>query len=399
MNVMNVFASFGSLTQATEQIVPTQSTPQQISGHSFQQLLGQKVEEFKGNEEIIKSSISLVDIKEKLEVILFLLFGKTKEELDEILGEEISDIISPVLEQLHRLIEQNEAVNETEVVETNQLTHLIGTVFASASLINLNMNQIDGSQFVSHETSQVFYRFLSLVESLVTQQMQQKNNLREPLNEQSMQLQKFEQAVEKIIEQLKTNFENHQQRNQGFSENKGLENKSVHLTQQGIPFQQTAMDRIQQLEWRIQLVDETDSSTFVKEFEKVLMSTNLRTFKNGLTELQLRLYPEHLGRLSIKLIHQDGLLLAKITTQTEAAKQLIESQLHQLRHALIAQNIQIEKIEITSNENVQHQPQQKHADAQEEDRQHHGTNQFEREEEHRDEEEQSFREWLDSLIL
>lgn len=403
MNVANVFASFGSLTQANEQIVPTPSASAQIFGHSsFQQLLGQKVKEFKGNEEISESSVSLADISEKLEVILPLLFGKPKEELDEILGEEFADILYPALEQFQQLIEQYQLhEDEDEAIETDQLSRLIASVFGTAkAAIDLDTSQIDGNPLTANrETLKAFYRFLSLAESLATQQMQQKNHLHQPLNEESMQLKNIEQAVEKIVQQLKTNLQNHDHPKQHFLENKGLENKSVQLPKQGIPFQQTAMDRIQQLEWRIQLIDETDSATFVKEFEKILMRTNLRMFKNGLTELQLRLYPEHLGRLSIRLIHHDGVLIAKITTQTEAAKQLMESQLHQLRHALIAQNIQIEKIEITSNLTAEHQQEQEHADAQERDNQDRETHPFVREEEHQDDEEQSFKEWLESLIL
>lgn len=401
MNVANALFSLGGFAQSNEQIVQT-SIPQFPNHLSFQSLFGQKIEQFLGNEQANERSVHLleIEIKEKLEAILTILFGKTETELVEMLGEEITQIFYPILEELQQFIEQNEAVDETEQADTRQLSEFITMLFAPANTsINTAFSQSDAANQSFTRDAAAFYRLLSVIESVLTQQMQQKTNQKQQtIHEQPLQLQKYEQAVAKIVEQVKTILHNYQQTKHHFTDDKGQQSKPVHFQQQFIPFQQTPMDRIQQFEWRIQLLNETDSTTFVKEFEKILMSTNLRTFKNGLTELNVRIYPEHLGRLAIKLVHQNETLVAKITTQTEAAKKLIESQLHQLRHALIAQNIQIEKIEITTNSNVQQE--QNHSDAREHEKQDRETERYAREEEKRsDDDEQSFKEWLESLIL
>lgn len=392
MNIGSVIFTQGSFTHSSEQIV--QTSPAYMP---FQNVFGQMVEHFLGNNQSNEELISLVDVKQKLEAILPILFEKTEEELVELLGNEITKIIYPVLEQLQQLIDQN----GMEVAETEKLSNYISMLFAPAnSIIDMPMHQTEVNQSMNRETVASFYRFLNVIETVVTQLTAQKNSHHnQTLNEQPLQLQKYENVVSKIVEQLKTNLQNNQSAfaKNSFTEGKENQAKPVYFQQQFIPFQQMSMDRIQQLEWRIQLIDETDSATFAKEFEKILMNSNLRTFKNGLTELHVRLYPEHLGRLSIKIIQQDGTLVTKITTQTEAAKNLIESQMHQLRHALVAQNIQIEKIEITTSANVQQE--QNQSGAQEREKHEREPSQFAREEEHREGEEQSFKEWLESLIL
>ncbi|WP_243296399.1 flagellar hook-length control protein FliK [Bacillus litorisediminis] len=69
---------------------------------------------------------------------------------------------------------------------------------------------------------------------------------------------------------------------------------------------------------------------------------------NGTQKLLVKLHPEHLGSLRIELIRQDGVLTAKLLTSTQAAKELIESQLHGFRNAL-GTSVQIDKIEVIEN--------------------------------------------------
>ncbi|MFD1705885.1 flagellar hook-length control protein FliK [Siminovitchia sediminis] len=72
-------------------------------------------------------------------------------------------------------------------------------------------------------------------------------------------------------------------------------------------------------------------------------------FKQALQtkSLTVRLYPEHLGSLRIELIQKDGMMLARILTSTGIAKEMLDSQLHQLRQAFIQQNVQVDKIDVT----------------------------------------------------
>lgn len=69
--------------------------------------------------------------------------------------------------------------------------------------------------------------------------------------------------------------------------------------------------------------------------------------QTGFTEARISLNPEHLGQVDIKLTMQNGQLIAQFMTRSTDAKELIDQQMAQLRSALIAQGLQIEKIEVT----------------------------------------------------
>jgi len=69
--------------------------------------------------------------------------------------------------------------------------------------------------------------------------------------------------------------------------------------------------------------------------------------QTGFTEARISLNPEHLGQVDIKLTMQNGQLIAQFMTRSTDAKELIDQQMAQLRSALMAQGLQVEKIEVT----------------------------------------------------
>lgn len=91
---------------------------------------------------------------------------------------------------------------------------------------------------------------------------------------------------------------------------------------------------------------ETTPTQLIRQFESILSRAQF-TNVGGMQKLNLKLIPEHLGRLSIELIQKDGGMVARILTSTSLAKETLESQLHALKQAFTGQNIQLEKIEIT----------------------------------------------------
>ncbi|MDQ0217072.1 flagellar hook-length control protein FliK [Peribacillus cavernae] len=90
---------------------------------------------------------------------------------------------------------------------------------------------------------------------------------------------------------------------------------------------------------------------FIKAFENILNKANF-TSRNGMQKLFIKLNPEHLGSLRIELIQKDAVLIAKIVATTAKARDLLESQVQGLKHALNGQNLQIEKIEISQSLNA-----------------------------------------------
>ena len=65
------------------------------------------------------------------------------------------------------------------------------------------------------------------------------------------------------------------------------------------------------------------------------------------TNMELQLNPEHLGRVHLTVTEKEGMMTASFTTQTQVAKEALESQMTTLRETLKNQGIQIEAIEVT----------------------------------------------------
>nr|WP_255457368.1 flagellar hook-length control protein FliK [Sporosarcina sp. JAI121] len=66
----------------------------------------------------------------------------------------------------------------------------------------------------------------------------------------------------------------------------------------------------------------------------------------GTNRLLIKLYPEHLGQVRIELIQNNGIMTARILASTALGKEMLDSQLHQLRSAFLQQNLQVERIDI-----------------------------------------------------
>lgn len=84
---------------------------------------------------------------------------------------------------------------------------------------------------------------------------------------------------------------------------------------------------------------------FTSEFSQLL--ERMQVMKNGKeSQLRIKLSPENLGQLDIRLSTVDGKVTAQIATSTAAAKEMIEGQLHQLRQTFVQQGIQLDKVEV-----------------------------------------------------
>lgn len=130
-------------------------------------------------------------------------------------------------------------------------------------------------------------------------------------------------------------------------------------------------------------IDTTNETPFVAQFERIVRSSQFTRWKNGNAQMLIRLHPEHLGYITIKLIQQKGKLTAKMITSTEAAKQLVEQHIHQLAH--IADHITVEQFNVFDQAKFRD-----HAFHQQKQQQ----QQQEQQREEKSERDQSFDEWL-----
>lgn len=78
------------------------------------------------------------------------------------------------------------------------------------------------------------------------------------------------------------------------------------------------------------------------------VAKNVRvTLSAGITTMEMQLNPENLGRLHLSVSETEGVVHAKILTQTEIVKEALEMQLADLRQSLNQQGVKVDAIEIT----------------------------------------------------
>src|SRR5690606_35218041 len=123
---------------------------------------------------------------------------------------------------------------------------------------------------------------------------------------------------------------------------------------------------------------------FIRQFQNILARSSFLN-NGGQQKLLINLYPEHLGSLRIELLQTESGMIARIMASTSQAKELLETQLANLRHTFIAQNISVDKIEVSTqlqyqternmqreNEHQQEQRQQSYRQQDEQSKQEHG---------------------------
>lgn len=88
----------------------------------------------------------------------------------------------------------------------------------------------------------------------------------------------------------------------------------------------------------------------VREIANQIMEQIKITIRPEQTNMELQLNPEHLGRVHLTITEKEGMMTAQFTTQTEVAKEAIESQMTALKESLQNQGIKVEAIEVTVSE-------------------------------------------------
>ncbi|RSD28021.1 flagellar hook-length control protein FliK [Mesobacillus subterraneus] len=84
----------------------------------------------------------------------------------------------------------------------------------------------------------------------------------------------------------------------------------------------------------------------MKQFESILAKSQFMN-SGGTQKLFIKLFPEHLGSIRVELFQKDQTMMARIITSTGTAKDTLESQINGLKQAFAAQNISVDRIEVT----------------------------------------------------
>lgn len=90
----------------------------------------------------------------------------------------------------------------------------------------------------------------------------------------------------------------------------------------------------------------------MKQFELILSKSQFLN-SGGTQKLFIKLFPEHLGSVRVELFQKDQTMIARIITTTGTAKDALESHVNGLKQAFAAQNITVERIEISQQSSQQ----------------------------------------------
>ena len=75
----------------------------------------------------------------------------------------------------------------------------------------------------------------------------------------------------------------------------------------------------------------------------------------GLTEAKIILHPQSLGQVDVKITAHNGMITAQFSVDNRAGKEVLDSQLSQLRTALVQQGLQVDRLEVTQQQSQDQQ--------------------------------------------
>lgn len=89
------------------------------------------------------------------------------------------------------------------------------------------------------------------------------------------------------------------------------------------------------------------SRFFVNEMEALILKQVQMNRGTGAMETVIRLFPENLGRVDVRISALNGNIVAQFITTNVTGKEAVEQHLNQLRQALAQHGLSVEKLEVT----------------------------------------------------
>lgn len=110
------------------------------------------------------------------------------------------------------------------------------------------------------------------------------------------------------------------------------------------------ISKVEQYVIHLNQTQNTQSSgqQLVDEFQEVMKSSKFLSMNNGTTQLSISLRPANLGEMMVKLTQINGEMTVKIMVASSAVKDMLESNMHQLKHMFSPQQVVIEKQDINA---------------------------------------------------
>ena len=294
-------------------------------------------EEKVSDEELAVMLSQIQGAYEELKQVLLDQLGLSEEELEQALeglGMTMVDLFEP--NHLTNFFLQMNGAEDASVLITDEslagnLQKLLEAVESMNPLEDMNLTSEDANEVI--EMFQQYQREESNVKESQLPVVERTESKEEMVttSEDSSQL-----APEQVNEPSDTkkessSSEEHSQKQEETKEIKLTVNTSADVT----------------AETKINFFEQLAPTSQAKEIVEQIVREVKVTLSPEQTSMEMVLTPETLGKVNLTVSSKDGVMTAHMVTETQAAKEAIESQLHVLKETLESQGVKVEAVEVT----------------------------------------------------
>jgi flagellar hook-length control protein FliK len=107
----------------------------------------------------------------------------------------------------------------------------------------------------------------------------------------------------------------------------------------------------------------------IDQFQQVMRTSRFLSMNNGVNQLSIALRPDNLGEMMVRFTEVNGEMTLKIIVSSQATRQMLESNIHQLKNVFAPHQVVIEERDVAV-ENIQNQHEEQSLDEEQEDHSH-----------------------------
>lgn len=96
-------------------------------------------------------------------------------------------------------------------------------------------------------------------------------------------------------------------------------------------------------------VSKIPTANYKDVIEQVINSTKVVSTEDGVNEMVIKLNPENLGKLSLKLVTENGIIKANFIAENQKVKEIIEANFNQLKESFSNQGLNIGNLSVSVN--------------------------------------------------
>ena len=291
-------------------------------------------------------------VQEKEEVVL------TEEEIEkavEQLMTTIQEVLGVSQEDIQKALEELGIAVE-DLLNTDNIPKLVIALTEGADELSLvtnedvfmNVQQITAKaeellQDLSDKTGLSFKDLYAAVQELMKEQPVIAEEEPVVVKAENMVDVTTTEEVRTQVEVMETVVSTHQTDDSRQESASDFQQSGYHNQQQA--FAQTVVEQIEQAVSKTETVQSSyvSSENVMNQIQDVIKVIQ----RQDITEMELQLHPASLGSVRIQLAAKDGIITAMFTTENEAVKAALESQMVTLKQTFAEQGVKVEAIEVT----------------------------------------------------